>query len=46
MAAVETEPLPLVEFLLGGVFGILAIVIKLRIATDLFRIPKLSAGTR
>jgi hypothetical protein len=39
MAAVETEPLPLVEFLLGGVFGILAIVIKLRIATDLYGPP-------
>ncbi len=36
MAVVETEPMPLVEFLLGVLFAILAIVVKLRITADLY----------
>jgi hypothetical protein len=36
MNLVETEPLPLVEYLLGVLFAILAIVVKLRITSDLY----------
>jgi hypothetical protein len=36
MKAVEVEPLPLVNTLLGLVFGVLAVVIKLRVAGELY----------
>lgn len=36
MTMVETEQMPLVEFLLGVLFAILAIVVKLRITADLY----------
>ena len=36
MKMAETEPMPLVEFLLGVLFAILAIVVKLRITADLY----------
>ena len=36
MTVVETEPMPLVEFLLGLLFAVLAVVVKLRIAADLY----------
>ena len=36
MAAVETEPLPLAEFLLGAVFAVLAIVVKLEITAHVY----------
>lgn len=36
MKLVETEPLPLIEFLLGVLFAILAIVVKLRITAELY----------
>jgi hypothetical protein len=36
MAAVETEPLPLAEFLLGVIFAVLAIVVKLEITARVY----------
>jgi len=39
MAAVETKPLPLVEFLLGIVYAVLAIVVKLQIAAAIYQHP-------
>ena len=39
MAAVEAKPLPLVEFLLGIVYAVLAIVVKLEIAAAMYREP-------
>ncbi len=36
MKLVETEPLPLVEYLLGVLFAVLAIVVKLRITSDVY----------
>jgi hypothetical protein len=44
MAVVETEPMPLVEFLLGVLFAILAIVVKLRITADLYGPDTARAG--
>jgi hypothetical protein len=44
MAAVETDPMPLVEFLLGVLFAILAIVVKLRITADLYGSDIAQAG--
>jgi hypothetical protein len=35
-AAGETEPLPLAEFLLGAIFAVLAIVIKLAITAQVY----------
>jgi hypothetical protein len=46
MAVVETEPMPLVEFLLGLLFAILAIVVKLRITADLYGPEFAMAGPR
>ena len=39
MAAVEAKPLPLVELLLGIVYAVLAIVVKLQIAACLYQHP-------
>jgi len=39
MAAVEAKPLPLAEFLLGIVYAVLAIVVKLQIASGIYRQP-------
>lgn len=36
MKLVETEPLPLVEYLLSVLFAVLAIVVKLRITSDVY----------
>jgi hypothetical protein len=36
VATVETEPLPLAEFLLGVVFAVLAIVVKLEITAHVY----------
>jgi hypothetical protein len=44
MNLVETEPLPLVEFLLGLLFAVLAVVVKLRITADLYG-PCLAVAT-
>ena len=40
MAAVEAKPLPLVEFLLGILYAVLAIVVKLQIAAAMYQPPQ------
>ncbi len=44
MATVEAEPLPLAEFLLGAVFAVLAIVVKLEITARVYPAMQIAEG--
>ena len=45
MAAVDAKPLPLVEFLLGVVYAVLAIAVKLQIAAGIYQQPPPAEST-